>query len=118
MALGKNSEAAEVLSKSSAPDGWEEYLRINRGIALLRAGDVEGGRAVLDTLGKQDADNEELRALRDRANLGLGCGNPVALASLKEGETVLDLGAGPDPHIAPDKDVLPEHTGRTDPRPR
>jgi SAM-dependent methyltransferase len=30
----------------------------------------------------------------DGANLGLGCGNPVALASLKEGETVLDLGSG------------------------
>ena len=29
------------------------------------------------------------------ANLGLGCGNPVAIASLKEGETVLDLGSGP-----------------------
>ncbi|MBI2869258.1 MAG: methyltransferase domain-containing protein, partial [Chloroflexi bacterium] len=28
------------------------------------------------------------------ANLGLGCGNPVALASLKEGERVLDLGSG------------------------
>ena len=30
----------------------------------------------------------------DGANLGLGCGNPIALASLKEGETVLDLGSG------------------------
>lgn len=29
------------------------------------------------------------------ANLGLGCGNPIALASLKPGETVLDLGSGP-----------------------
>lgn len=28
------------------------------------------------------------------ANLGLGCGNPLAIASLKEGETVLDLGSG------------------------
>jgi arsenite methyltransferase len=28
------------------------------------------------------------------ANLGLGCGNPVALATLKKGETVLDLGSG------------------------
>jgi arsenite methyltransferase len=28
------------------------------------------------------------------ANLGLGCGNPVALAGLKRGETVLDLGSG------------------------
>jgi len=37
---------------------------------------------------------EELNAVPQGANLGLGCGNPVALASLKEGETVLDLGAG------------------------
>jgi len=38
--------------------------------------------------------DEELRAVPEGANLGLGCGNPVALASLKEGETVLDLGSG------------------------
>ncbi|NJD62664.1 MAG: methyltransferase domain-containing protein, partial [Deltaproteobacteria bacterium] len=37
---------------------------------------------------------EELNAVPDGANLGLGCGNPIVLASLKEGETVLDLGAG------------------------
>lgn len=37
---------------------------------------------------------EELKSVPEGANLGLGCGNPVALASLKEGETVLDLGAG------------------------
>jgi len=38
--------------------------------------------------------DEDLRAVPESANLGLGCGNPVALASLKEGETVLDLGSG------------------------
>jgi len=37
---------------------------------------------------------EDLKSVPDGANLGLGCGNPVALASLKEGETVLDLGSG------------------------
>ena len=37
---------------------------------------------------------EELASIPDEANLGLGCGNPVALASLKEGETVVDLGSG------------------------
>ncbi len=37
---------------------------------------------------------EELNAVPDGANLGLGCGNPTALASLKEGEKVLDLGSG------------------------
>jgi len=39
-------------------------------------------------------DEEELRSVPGGADLGLGCGNPVALASLKEGETVLDLGSG------------------------
>jgi SAM-dependent methyltransferase len=37
---------------------------------------------------------EELAAIPEDANLGLGCGNPTALASLKSGETVLDLGSG------------------------
>ncbi|MDX9986802.1 MAG: arsenite methyltransferase, partial [Dehalococcoidales bacterium] len=37
---------------------------------------------------------KELNAVPEGSNLGLGCGNPVALASLKEGETVLDLGSG------------------------
>jgi len=38
---------------------------------------------------------DDLQSVPDGANLGLGCGNPVALASLKEGEVVLDLGSGP-----------------------
>lgn len=37
---------------------------------------------------------EELKEVPQGSNLGLGCGNPVALASLKKGETVLDLGSG------------------------
>lgn len=37
---------------------------------------------------------EELARLPDDANLGLGCGNPTALASLEPGQTVLDLGSG------------------------
>lgn len=37
---------------------------------------------------------EEIGSVPEGANLGLGCGNPVALASLKKGQTVLDLGSG------------------------
>ncbi len=72
MEMGKDAEAAEILRRASAPEGWKEYLRINRGIALLRAGDIEEGRATLDKLGKKRSGDKELRALRDRANLGLG----------------------------------------------
>jgi SAM-dependent methyltransferase len=38
--------------------------------------------------------DEDLNVVPEGANLGLGCGNPVALASLREGEIVLDLGSG------------------------
>jgi SAM-dependent methyltransferase len=37
---------------------------------------------------------EELQAVPSGSNMGLGCGNPTALASIKAGETVLDLGSG------------------------
>jgi arsenite methyltransferase len=42
-------------------------------------------------IGYSDAD---LEAVPEGANLGLGCGNPSAIASLEPGETVLDLGSG------------------------
>jgi ubiquinone/menaquinone biosynthesis C-methylase UbiE len=50
-----------------------------------------GPEAQARTLGYTAAD---LAAVPEGANLGLGCGNPVAIASLKPGQTVLDLGAG------------------------
>jgi len=37
---------------------------------------------------------EELSAVPDGANMGLGCGNPRAIAGLKPGEVVVDLGSG------------------------
>lgn len=37
---------------------------------------------------------EQLSSLPEGTDMGLGCGNPTALASLKEGETVVDLGSG------------------------
>lgn len=37
---------------------------------------------------------EDLATAPEGANLGLGCGNPVAIAELRQGETVLDLGSG------------------------
>ncbi len=36
----------------------------------------------------------EIAAVPDGANLGLGCGNPQAIAALRTGEIVVDLGSG------------------------
>ena len=38
--------------------------------------------------------DRELKSISDGANLGIGCGNPVAFAAIKEGDVVLDLGSG------------------------
>ena len=54
-------------------------------------GSTSDAKKISKNIGYTD---EELGAVPDGANLGLGCGNPLALASLKKGETVLDLGSG------------------------
>jgi ubiquinone/menaquinone biosynthesis C-methylase UbiE len=50
--------------------------------------------AALNISQKIGYSKKDLKAVPGGANLGLGCGNPVAIASLEAGETVLDLGAG------------------------
>jgi len=47
-----------------------------------------------ETIAKQIGYSEEEIRLVPDANLGLGCGNPLALSKIKEGDIVLDLGSG------------------------
>ncbi len=54
-------------------------------------GDANLAKNISKTVGYSD---EEMNTVPDGANLGLGCGNPVAIASLKVGDIVLDLGSG------------------------
>jgi len=51
----------------------------------------EGVRAVAEAFGYTP---EELSSIPAEANMGLSCGNPTAMAHLREGETVVDLGSG------------------------
>src|SRR5947209_11238778 len=53
--------------------------------------DHAGVRAVAEAFGYTP---EELASIPAEANMGLSCGNPTAFASLRPGETVVDLGCG------------------------
>ncbi|MFW9941211.1 MAG: arsenite methyltransferase [Candidatus Thorarchaeota archaeon] len=54
-------------------------------------GDVSSSQNYSSKLGYS---KEEQRSVPQGSDLGLGCGNPTAFASIKEGETVVDLGSG------------------------
>ena len=73
----------------------EEYGKIARqggsccGLSSCRGG--PSADSIAATVGYSD---DELAGLPDGANMGLSCGNPTAIASLRPGGVVLDLGAG------------------------
>src|SRR5262249_16913514 len=69
----------------------EKYGALPVGPAAAPCCGPEGGAGVLPALGYTQAQAE---AIPQGANLGLGCGNPLAHAEVRAGETVLDLGSG------------------------
>jgi len=70
MARADYAGAAQVLA--AVRTAGSRYMRFNLGVALIRSGDVAGGAALLDDLGRAPAADEEARGLRDRANVALG----------------------------------------------
>lgn len=73
MARGDFAGAAGVLqTMGTATQKASPFARFNLGVALLKSGDVAGGTALLDEIGRAPAENEEQRSLRDRTNLALG----------------------------------------------
>jgi hypothetical protein len=72
MARADYAGAATVLNAMPTRKSGGQYARYNLGVALVKSGDWARGSALLDELGRASAVNEELRSLRDRANVALG----------------------------------------------
>jgi len=69
---GNNKAAIELLEDTHSGKRWSPYLGYNLGIALLRNQQLKPGARQLDSIGESRARDEELRLLRDKANLALG----------------------------------------------
>ncbi len=80
--------------KNKVKEGYGRVARENR--SCCGAGSsCCGSSASIQSIGEMIGySKEEMGQVPEGANLGLGCGNPVALAGLKKGQTVLDLGSG------------------------
>lgn len=72
MARADYKGAAQVLQAMTGKTSGARVARFNLGVAQIKAGDTATGTATLDALGQASVDNEEQRALRDRANMALG----------------------------------------------
>jgi len=77
---GELDAAIALLSAWKGKTEWSSYARFNLGVAMVRDGQVNAAAQILDDLGRLDPFNEELSALRDKANLALG------YAYLQEGQ--------------------------------
>ncbi len=72
IANGKYDEAITMLQNWKGKTEWARYAEFNLGVSMVRAGRVDEAKSILDDLGEMKAHNEELAALRDKANLALG----------------------------------------------
>ncbi len=90
MANVKNDEIREAVRRT--------YGKVAKADGEECCCDCDCGSTDTPTLEQQSAalgySPQDVSSAPEGANLGLGCGNPQALASLKPGETVLDLGSG------------------------
>ncbi len=85
----KNMKDYEV--RDNVRESYAKVAKGQRSCCGPRDQRNRGAEAVSKKVGYSD---EDIQAAPAGSNMGLGCGNPTALASLKEGEVVLDLGSG------------------------
>jgi arsenite methyltransferase len=82
--------------KKEVREGYAKIVKGNSGdsgccCGPSCCGGASSAKVISKGVGYSD---DEMNAVPQESNLGLGCGNPTALASLKPGETVVDLGSG------------------------
>lgn len=87
-ARGDYAGAAKALQGIDPKSEAALFARYNLGVALIKSGDAEGGAKLLDAIGSAPAANEEMRSLRDKANVALGF---AALQDEKPGHARLVL---------------------------
>lgn len=86
---GRQMEEAEI--RKNVRKGYSEIAKQRETACVPSCCGGNVAQKVSKAIGYSD---DEIGSVPEGSNLGLGCGNPTALASLKEGETVLDLGSG------------------------
>ena len=75
------------------PDDLRELVREGYTLVVEERGDSAAEHAN-ETARRVGYSEDELEAVPEGANLGVGCGNPTAIDALRPGETVVDLGSG------------------------
>jgi SAM-dependent methyltransferase len=75
---------------------WEGYAKVAKGgCGCCGPSSCCGGADTAEQISKKVGySSDEMEAVPDGANLGLGCGNPLAHAEIRGGDTVLDIGSG------------------------
>ena len=90
--MATKSARAIAISDSTALNHESIHANVqNHYGRAARSNDSTYGNIVASAFGYS---TEELTNAPSESNLGLSCGNPFAIANLREGETVIDLGSG------------------------
>jgi len=84
----------ETKLAQSSSETIREEVRRRYGATARGESSSCGDKCCTSTSAETLGYSTEQSAITEAANLGLGCGNPLAIASLQPGQTVLDLGSG------------------------